>query len=109
MMDFWWDLFKTISNIAALVLAGAFGWLMKKFKTINERLDDIEEQTKARADAMERQLIASDHAAATQIAVLQSYHQSNTHRLAAIEDTAKRVEGKLDQLIMNISDQNRRD
>lgn len=93
---FWWDILKTISNVIALILAAAFGWLTRKFTQMDERMV-----------AMEKDFTARNQQAATSIAVLQAYHQSNLQRLDSIDDKAKEINSKLDQLIVSMT--NRRE
>jgi len=100
----WSDIIEVVSRFVAAALVAGFGWLMKKFTTINDQLTHAHE----RMDAMEKQFTASDHAAATQIVILQAYHTSNTQRLDSIENTTQRIDGKLDRLIESLSEDNRR-
>lgn len=106
----WWDVIKTVSNLIAMVLAVGFGWLTKKFtsteadmKAMAIRIDDVEEGLLSRTQAIERDLLARHQEAATSIAVLKSYHQSNIKRLDTIEQTANKIDGKLDALIIRLS------
>lgn len=88
---FWWEVIDTVSRWIALILAAGFGWLAKKFASVE-----------ARMDTMETTFTKQDHEAAINIAVLQSYHQANTQRLDSIEDTTQRIDGKIDQLIASL-------
>jgi hypothetical protein len=88
---FWWDILKTVSNVIGVALAVAFGWLTRKFTSLDERLDAMETETQKRTQE-----------SAVHIAVLQSYHVSNTQRLDSIEDTTQRMDAKLDRLIERV-------
>lgn len=92
----WWDILKTVSNVIALLLAGAFGWLTRRFSQMDERMN-----------AMEREFTERDQRAETNIAVLQAYHTSNLKRLDSIDEKAKEINAKLDSLIVSMT--NRRD
>lgn len=92
----WWDILKTVSNIIALGLAGAFGWLARRFSQLDSRMD-----------TMEKHFNKQDQEALTSIAVLQAYHQSNLQRLDSIDDKAKEINTKLDHLIVSMA--NRRE
>ena len=85
---FWWDILKTVSNVIGVALAVAFGWLTRKFTSLNERMDNMEDDMRKRTQE-----------AAVHIAVLQSYHVSNIQRLDTIEQTTQRMDAKLDRLI----------
>jgi predicted nucleic acid-binding Zn-ribbon protein len=94
----WWDILDTASQVIAGALAVGFGWLTKKFSEIDGRMT-----------TMEKEFTSRNHTAETQIAVLQGYHESNTQRLDAIEDTMERVDDKLDRLIEKLSERNGRE
>jgi len=93
----WWDILKTVSNVIALVLAAAFGWLTRKFAQLDERMD-----------AMEKDLTERSQEAATNIAVLQAYHKSNLKRLDSIDEKAKEINTKLDSLIVGLANRRER-
>lgn len=92
---FWWDILKTVSNIIGVALAVAFGWLTRKFTTVESNIKGVRE----RMDAMEDDMQKRTQEAAVHIAVLQSYHVSNIQRLDTIEATTQRMDAKLDRLI----------
>jgi len=85
---FWWDVIEALSKGIALLLAAGFGWLTRKFTSVEARMDSMEKDLRERTQT-----------ATTNIAVLQSYHVANTHRLSAIEATTQRMDAKLDRLI----------
>lgn len=85
---FWWDLFKTASNVMAILLAAAFGWLTRRFSKMDDRMNE-----------MEREFTERSQQATTNIAVLQAYHQANTQRFDSIDETTKKIDAKLDRLI----------
>lgn len=91
-----WDILKTLSNVIALILAGAFGWLTRKFTQMDERIYQ-----------MEREFNDRNQQAATNIAVLQAYHQANLKRLDSIDEKAKEINTKLDSLIVGMTRRDR--
>ena len=84
----WWEIFETISKWMALLMAAGYGWLMRKFTSLEGRMESMEKDFRERTQQ-----------SATHIAVLQSYHVANTQRLEAIEQTTQRMDAKLDRLI----------
>ena len=95
----WWDILKTLSNLIALLLAGGFGWLTRKFTTVEADM----EATAKRIDDVEKHLLERTRLAETNIAVLKSYHEANIRRLDSIEGTANKIDTKLDALIIRLS------
>jgi len=92
---FWWNVLDTLSGVAigiVGVVGAVLGWLNNRFSKMEERMTIVEQGCNAR-----------NHAAETQIAKLQAYHESNIRRLDSIEDTTQRIDGKLDRLIDNLS------
>ena len=87
----WWDIIDTVLHWIGLLLAAAFGWLARKFSRVEDKMAQMDKLCTERG-----------HQAAMNIAVLQSYHESNTQRLDAIDETAKRIDGKLDEVIMSL-------
>lgn len=84
----WWEIFEVVSKWIALIIAAAFGWLTRRFSSMEDRMEQ-----------MEKDLLMRTQEASTHIAVLQSYHVANTQRLDAIERTAHAIDAKLDRLI----------
>lgn len=84
----WWDIFEAVSKWLALIMAAGYGWLMRKFTSLEERMENMEDDLQKRTQE-----------SAMHIAVLQSYHVANTQRLDSIEDTTQRMDAKLDRLI----------
>ena len=93
---FWWDVIEAVSKWIALLLAAGFGWLTRKFTSVEARMDDMEKDLRERTQT-----------AATHIAVLQSYHVSNTQRLDSIESTTNKIDSKLDRLIESMTSKQR--
>lgn len=87
----WWNLLPMLSGLVMGFL-GALGtvflWLHNRFTKNEERIVAIE------ASCRERNAIATAN-----IARLEAYHQSNTHRLDAIEETTQRISDKQDRLM----------
>lgn len=84
----WWDIFEVVTKWLALIMAAGYGWLMRKFTSLDGRMD-----------TMEREMLERAQEASTHIAVLQSCHVSNTQRLDSIEHTTHAIDAKLDRLI----------
>lgn len=95
----WWDAVKTAPNVIAMVLAAAFGWLINRLS----KMDDTMGMIDGRITNVEKDLVDRTQTAATNIAVLQSYHQSNLQRLDAIDGKANDINAKLDTLIWNMA------
>lgn len=95
----WWDIIKTISNVIAMILAVGFGWLTRRFSSIEKRMNVTDD----RMTLMEKDFSERNQQAATSIAVLQSYHTSNLKRLDSIDDQTKAINTKLDQLILSMT------
>ena len=93
----WWNIVDTVSRLAVVVLGACLGWLGKRFRDIDGRMDALEKDFNA------RNLIA-----ATSIATLEAYHTANTQRLNSIEDTTQKIDGKLDRLIESLVERKRR-
>lgn len=93
---FWWDVIEALSKGIAILLAAGFGWLTRKFTCVEERMDNMEKDLRERTQT-----------AATNIAVLQSYHVANTQRLDSIENTTNKIDSKLDRLIESMSSNQR--
>lgn len=83
-----WDVLSVLSNIVAVVMSAAFGWLIRKFTTIEQRIEDMETDLNDRAQL-----------AAMNIVRLEAYHAANTDRLTAIENVTRDINKKLDRLI----------
>jgi hypothetical protein len=95
----WWNVIDTLSGMAIGVIGvvgAVMGWLNNKFSKVEDRMATLEQDFTGR-----------NHAAETQIAKLQAYHESNIRRLDTIEDTTQRIDGKLDRLIDNLSNRGR--
>lgn len=87
----WWNLLPMMSGIALGflgALGAVFGWLHNRFTKNEERMVAIE------ASCRERIAIATAN-----IARLEAYHESNTDRLEAIEETTQRISDKQDRLM----------
>lgn len=87
----WWNTLDAVIGFAVGVLSligACFGWLDNRFKKMAERMDDMEHDFNKR-----------NQLAATSIVRLEAYHESNTRRLDAIDETTNKIDEKLDRLL----------
>ncbi len=87
----WWDIVEKILHYMWLFLAAVSGYLYRKFSHVEERMDELDKLCTERG-----------HRAEMNHAVMQSYHESNTQRLGAIDARTQRMDEKLDDVIMSL-------